>query len=408
MMTQPIWRMRNFRLMFAATSVTNLGDGVMAVAVPWLATLLTPDPVLIGLVAGARTLPWFLLSLPAGVITDRFDHRRLLVAADGLRIALTLALLTLAVSASPGTGPVLAMAALTFLLGSAEVLRDNTAQTFVPSVVDRSQLERANGTLWAGEQLAGQFIGPPLAGVLIGVSVALPFGVHAGLLATGVALIAAMALPRRVRQGSPQSLLGAMREGLGWLWRAVMLRRLAWLLGGFNFIGYGFEAVLVLYGQRVLGLGAVGYGVRLTVAACGALAATLIGPVILRRIRPTTAIVIGMGCFAAVCGVLALGPPLGVVGLALAVNGFSGMLWNIAQVSYRQRHIPAPLLGRVNSAFRFVGTGPAAFGAFAFGALIGWAEPGGAVQAVLLPYAVAAGIGAVLTVYAAFRLRLEA
>ena len=77
------------------------------------------------------------------------------------------------------------MAALTFLLGSAEVLRDNTAQTFMPSVVERSQLEQANGALWSAEQLAGQFIGPPLAGFLIGLSVALPFGLHAGLLAAG-------------------------------------------------------------------------------------------------------------------------------------------------------------------------------------------------------------------------------
>lgn len=378
----------------------------MAVAVPWLATLLTPDPVLIGLVAGARTLPWLLLSLPVGVITDRFDHRRLLVAADGLRILLALALLTLALTAEPGTGPVLAMAVLTFLLGSAEVLRDNTAQTFVPAVVDQSQLERANGALWAGEQLAGQFIGPPLAGVLIAVSVALPFGVHAGLLATGIALIVAMALPHSARNASPLPMMAALREGLGWLWRAVMLRRLGWLLGGFNFIGYGFDAVLVLYAQRVLGLGPVGFGGLLTVTACGALLATLIGPALLRRISPTTAIVVGMGCFSAVCGVLAIGPSLGIVAFALAVNGFFGMIWNIAQVSYRQRHIPAPLLGRVNSAFRFVGTGPSAFGAFAFGAMISWAEAGGNTQAVLLPYAVAAAVGTALTIFAAFRLRL--
>ena len=403
----PIWHLRNFRLLFASTTVTNLGDGVMAVAVPWLATRLTSDPALIGLVAGARTLPWFLLSLPAGVVTDRFDHRRLLVAADTARVVLTLALLTLALTAAPGTGPVLAMAVLTFLLGSAEVLRDNTAQTFVPTVVARGQLEGANSSLWAGEQLAGHFIGPPLAGLLIGVSVALPFGVHAGLLATGVVLIVAMALPRRAAQANPLPLLASLREGLGWLWRAVMLRRLAWLLGGFNFIGYGFEAVLVLYGQRVLGLGAMGYGALLTATACGALTAALIGPAILRRVSPTRAIVFGMGCFSAVCGVLALGPPIWVVAAALVVNGFTGMLWNIAQVSYRQRHIPAPLLGRVNSAFRFVGTGPAAFGAFSFGVLISWAEPAGTVQAVLLPYAVAAGIGAVLTVYAMAGLRLQ-
>ena len=399
--------MRNFRLMCASTTATNLGDGVMAVAVPWLATLLTHDPVLIGLVAGARTLPWFLFALPAGVITDRFDHRRILYAADGIRIVLTLGLLMLALTATPGTAPVLAMAALTFVLGSAEVLRDNTAQTFVPSVVETSQLEAANGTLWACELMAGEFLGPPLAGFLIGVSVALPFGLHAGLLAAGVALIVAMALPRRVPQANPAPLMVSLREGLGWLWRDKRLLRLALLLGGFNFIGYGFEAVLVLYGQRVLGLDAFGYGAFLTLAACGSLAGTLVGPAILRRVRPATAILCGMACFSATAAVLALRAPIGVVGVAMVVNGFAGMLWNIAQVSYRQRHIPAPLLGRVNAAFRFVGTGPSAFGAFAFGALIAWAAPAGPVQAVLLPYAVTAGIGMLLTVYAAFRLKLD-
>jgi MFS family permease len=406
MASSSLWRNNNFRLMCASATATNLGDGVMAVAVPWLATLLTHDPMLIGLVAGARSLPWFLFALPAGVITDRFDHRRILVSADTARIAISLALLVLALTAAPGTAPVLGMAALTFLLGCAEVLRDNTAQTFVPVVVEKTQLERANGTLWACEQLAGQFLGPPLAGLLIGVSVAVPFGLHAGLLATGVAMIAAMALPRRAPNPNPQRMMASLREGLGWLWRHVMLRRLALLLGGFNFLGYGFFAVLVLYGQRVLGLDAVGYGLLLTLAACGALGATLIGPFILRHIRPGTAILFGMTCFSLTAGVLALQAPLWLVGLAMTVDGFSGMLWNIAQVSYRQRHIPAPLLGRVNSSFRFIGTGPAAFGAFTFGALIAWAEPAGPVQAVLLPYAVAAAIGAALTLYAAFRLRL--
>jgi MFS family permease len=401
-----LWQMRNFRLLCASTTVTNLGDGVLAVAVPWLATLLTHDPLLIGLVAGARSLPWLLFSLPAGVITDRFDHRRILCAADALRIALSLALLSLALTATPGPAPVLGMAALTFLLGCAEVLRDNTAQTFVPSVVEKPQLEQANGTLWACEQLAGQFVGPPLAGFLIGLSVALPFGLHAGLLAAGIALIVAMSLPRRAPTPNPLPLMASLREGLRWLWRDVMLRRLGLLLGGFNFIGYGFQAVFVLYAQRVLGLDAVGYGILLTLAACGSFAATLIGPAILRRVSPTRAIVIGMASFTAFAMVLALHAPLWLVAIAMIVDGFTGMLWNIAQVSYRQRHIPAPLLGRVNSAFRFIGTGPAAFGAFAFGALIAWAEPAGQVQAVLLPYAVAAVIGAALTVYGALRLRL--
>lgn len=407
-MTQSaLWKNRNFRLMFASSAVTNLGDGLITVAVAWLATLLTDDPFLIGLVATARHLPWFLFALPAGVITDRIDHRRLIMGADCLRFVLSLALLTLALTAHPGTASVLGMAALSFILGSAEVLRDNTAQTFTPSVVEKSQLEQANGAMWSAEQLAGQFIGPPLAGLLIGISVALPFGIQAAMLAAAVAFIASMTLPRRVQTAPHLPMRAALKEGMLWLWHDIPLRRLAFILGGFNFIGYGFAAVLVLYSQRVLGLDAFGFGIFLTLAAMGGLAATLIGPRILRHMRPRSAILLGMAGFTAAALVLALNAPLWLIAIAMVLDGFFGMLWNIAQVSYRQRHIPAPLLGRVNSAFRFIGTGPAAFGAFSFGALISWAEPWGTVEAVLLPYAVAAAIGGTLTIYAAARLHLR-
>ena len=65
-MTQtPLWQNRNFRLMFAASAATNLGDGLITVAIAWLATLLTHDPFLIGLVATARNLPWFPFTLLA-------------------------------------------------------------------------------------------------------------------------------------------------------------------------------------------------------------------------------------------------------------------------------------------------------------------------------------------------------
>ena len=406
MPTNTLWKNRNFRLLFVSASCTNLGDGVIAVAVPWLATLLTHDPFLIGLVAGARSLPWFLFALPAGVLTDRFDHRRILISADCLRVVLSVALVMLAVFATSGTASVLVMAALSFVLGSAEVLRDNTAQTFLPAVVRMSQLEQANGALWSTEQLAGQFIGPPLAGFLIGLSVAAPFGVQAALLVGAIVLIASIRLPRPVQATQHVPMWAALKEGIVWLWRDTMLRRLAFILGGFNFLGYGYMAVFVLYGQRVLGLEAFGYGVLLTLAACGGLAATLTGPALLKRISPTMAIVSGMMVFSLTAAVLAMRAPIWLAGLMMMVDGFAGMLWNIAQVSYRQRHIPAPLLGRVNSAFRFIGTGPAAFGAIAFGALIAWGEPMGAVQAVLLPYWVAAVVGAMLAIYAAFRLRI--
>jgi len=407
-MNARLWVNHNFRLLFTSALATNLGDGLIAVAVPWLATLLTSDPLLIGLVAAARHLPWALFALPVGVLTDRHDHRRLILAADALRLVLALALCTLALTASPGTAPVLGLGALAFLLGAAEVLRDNTAQTFLPEVVAKAQLERANGALWATERLAGQLAGPPLAGFLIGLSVALPFAGQALLLAAALALVGAMRLPRRIGNGTHKPALAAMREGLGWLWRNPILRRLALVSGAFNFVGYGFFAIFVLYAQEVLGLDVVGYGTFLTLVACGGLAGSVFGPWVATRIGPTASLLIGIGMFSASSAALAMQAPLAVVAAFMLADAFCGMLWDITVVSYRQRHIPAPLLGRVNSAYRFIGTGPAALGAFAFGALVSLAEtPGDRIGALLLPYAVASAVTGLLAVYAAFRLRLE-
>lgn len=404
MTSQSLWANRNFRLLLASATATNLGDGLIAVAVPWLATRLTDDAALIGLVAAARHFPWVLFSLPAGVLTDRFEHRRLILMADSLRLALSLALLALALAAEPGLAPVLMLIGLSFLLGSAEVVRDNTAQTFLPAVVEKSQLERANGAIWSTEQLIGQMAGPPLAGFLIGLSMAIPFGLQTGLLLAALGLVGAMRLPPRQRTSPHLPPIAALKEGALWLWRDTPLFRLAILLGGFNFLGFGTWAILVLYAQRVLGLGAAGFGAILTATAIGALAATLVGPRILDRLSPTRAILIGMASFSISSAVLALGAPLWVVAAALTIDGFLSMVWNLAQVSYRQRHIPEALLGRVNSAFRFLGTGPAAFGAFAFGWLVSLGE---GPEAVLVPFGVAAVGGALLTLYALFRLRLK-
>lgn len=403
-----LWVNRNFRLLFSSALATNLGDGLIAVAVPWLATLLTDDPMLVGLVAAARHLPWALFALPAGVLTDRHDHRRLILGADAARLVLSVALLVLALTSSPGTAPVLGLAALAFLLGSAEVLRDNTAQTFLPDVVEKPQLERANGALWATERLAGQLAGPPLAGFLIGLSVALPFGVQTLLLLAALGLIGVMRLPGRAEKPQPKPALAAIREGLAWLWGDVVLRRLALVSGAFNFVGYGFFAVFVLYAQRVLELDVVGYGIFLTLVACGGLAGSILGPAVLARTGPTVGLLLGIVMFSLSSAALALQAPLWLIGLAMLADGFCGMLWDITVVSYRQRHIPPPLLGRVNSAYRFIGTGPAALGAFAFGALVAWAErPDDRISGLLLAYAVAAAVTAILTVYAALRLRLD-
>ena len=80
----------SYRKLFAATTISNLGDGMAVIAYPWLALAITRNPLLIALVLVAQRLPWSVFTLPAGVITDRVDRRRAMVTMDMLRFALTL------------------------------------------------------------------------------------------------------------------------------------------------------------------------------------------------------------------------------------------------------------------------------------------------------------------------------
>ena len=405
MTVQGLLTNRNFRLLFTASAFTNLGDGCLSIALPWFASALSPDPFLIGLVASARQLPWLMLSLPAGVITDRFNRQRLILICDGLRLCLAIALLFLVMSGVQGTAAACGLAGLPFALGSAEVLRDNTAQTILPQVVGRQRLEQANGLIWATEHLGGQFVGPPLAGLLIGVSLALPFGFQAAMLAAAIGLVGAMALP--VEERPPHKpFMPALREGMAWLWRHDTLRRLALVLGLFNFLSNMTWAIMVLYAQRVLGLDAVGYGLLLSALAVGGLVGSLTGPMLIARTGPNAALFIGIVGFGVSSLTLALVSNPAIAGTSMAVEAFSGMVWNLATVSYRQRHIPHELLGRVNAAYRFFGTGTNPLGALTGGALVAAAAPWGD-NALHLPFALAF-VGAVgMLLYSARYLRLR-
>ena len=113
-------------------------------------------------------------------------------------IALILALPGLPAGPDTGAAPILALAALAFLLGTAEVLRDNAAQTLMPQIVAPGELERANGRMWSAEQVMNQFAGPPLAGALIALGIAVPFGLDALSFLLAAILVARMALPAAV------------------------------------------------------------------------------------------------------------------------------------------------------------------------------------------------------------------
>ncbi|MGI3184787.1 MFS transporter [Nioella aestuarii] len=406
-------RNRNFRWLLSGAATANLGDGVAAMALPWLATLISRDPVHIALVSFSTYLPWLLLALPVGVLTDRADRQKLMVRADLSRLVLSfgLVLLVLAVPSLPtqndSLGLILMLSVLAFALGAAEVVRDNTAQTCLPMLVDEQDLEAANGQIWSIEQIMGRFIGPPVAGVLIALALPVPFSFNALAFGLAAFCVWSIVFPNRVPPKRHGSFVADMAGGIRWIIAHRIILQLAVMLGLLNALHMATNTILVLYAQEILGLGAFGFGMLLTAGALGGVVGGLACPSLAARLGPRNSLLLALATMPLTyLAMMATTLPL-VAAMALFLSMLAGLLWNVVTVSYRQRMIPGDILGRVNSIYRFFGWGMMPLGALAGGVLVAILEPTiGREMALRMPFLMAAvGIGG-LGLYALLFLKL--
>ena len=402
---------RNFRLLMSGAGLANLSDGIGALAFPWMATLITTDPRALAVVAFATRLPWFLWSLPVGVWTDRADRQKMMVRADLARMALAMAVIALIVAGPRDGGHVGWMigglAALAFLMGTAEVFRDNAAQTALPSVVPKERLEEANGQIWSMEQVMGQFVGPPLAGFLIAMAIPAPFLFEAIGFALAAFAVWAIAFPARSALAPRTGFWTEMRAGWTWIRDHQVILQLALILGGLNAAHMAWFTVMVLFSQEVLGLGPVGYGMLLTAGAAGGVVGGLLCPWVAARLGSSRSLWVALACMPLPVLGLYFTSTVWVAVVLLFLETFVAVLWNVVTVSYRQRVIPDALLGRVNSIYRFFGWGMMPLGALAGGWIMAFAEPGmGREDALRLVFLLCAGLFAALFLYGVARLRL--
>jgi MFS family permease len=358
-----------FRKLWTANAISNLGDGVTFVAGPLLAASLTRDPLLVAGLAFAQRLPWLLFSLVSGALVDRLDRRRLMATVDVAR-CLLLGLLGVAVLLDAATIPLLY--AVFFAVGVAETLFDNASVSILPSVVARERLPKANGRLLGARVVAEDLAGPPLGGVLFAAAAAVPFLLDAGTFAAAAALVAAMRGRFRVErpeEAPPTTLRSEIAEGVRWLWRNRLLRILALAIGLMNVTLMATASILVLYAKERLGLGPAGYGLLFSSMAVGGIAASLVVERIVGWLGPATTMRVGLVIEASTHLVLALARSPLVVGAILALFGFHAITWNVTSISLRQELVPERLLGRVNSAYAVFSSGGTALGAVVGGLL---------------------------------------
>jgi MFS family permease len=310
-----------FRQLWAASAVSNLGDGVALVAAPLLAAALTGDPALVAGLALAQRLPWLLFPLLSGALADRIDRRRAMVAVAACRAGL-IGALGVAVLLDLASLPLLYAAF--FLLSTGETLFDTAAATVLPAVVRREALPEANARLSGTLAVTNQFLGPPLGGVLFAVAAALPFLAGAGGLAVAAALIAALRgtfAAARADDAPPPDLRAEIAAGIGWLWRHRLLRTLALTLAVLNVMLVAQVSIMVLFARERLGLGPAGYGTLLTAYGLGGLLGSVIAGRVVGRLGTSRVLRLAVIIEAAVPAAIALSGHALLVGAALALFG---------------------------------------------------------------------------------------
>jgi MFS family permease len=378
--TASLWKHRDFLRLWGGQTVSELGSAVTVLALPLTAVVvLRASTFEVGLLTAATYAAFLLIALPAGAVVDRVAaKRRLMLGCDAARM---LIIGSIPVAAAFGVLTLGQLYAVALLSGVFTVFFDVAYQSYLPVLVARDQLMDGNGKLGATQSIA-QVAGPGVGGALVGLfgaaramtADALSYAVSVGSLL----FIRTPEPPRPAREsaGSAGSAMTRLRkdigEGLTFVTRHPVLRKVVACTGSSNLFSGMQTAVEMIFLVRVLHVRPAFIGLLVAVGGLGGVAGGVFSGRIAGRIGSARVIwfailVVGLP------GVLIplAEPGWRVVLFAAGMFGFwfSAVLYNVAQVSYRQVICPPELLGRMNAAVRWIVWGTLPVGGLLGGAL---------------------------------------
>jgi MFS family permease len=373
---ESLWRDRNFLTMWTGQAFGQVGAQISELAIPVLAVLLLgAGEIEVGVLNAANVAAFLLVGLPAGAWIDRMRKRHVMIAADLVRAA---ALACVPLLWALGVLRMWHLILVAAVVGVASVFFDVSYQSLVPSLVRPVQIAEANGKLQSTHELAN-IAGPGIGGWLIGLITA-----PTAMLATaGSYLLSVVALiftrDHEVRR-SPHDhgpILREITEGMRFVFTEKLLRRIVVTTSTSNFFGTMSMTLLPLFLLRDLGFTPQAMGVMLSLGSIGGLLGAVATPHIVRRVGEARAIPVSMIGFSIVALLLPLAASVPGVAFPLLVaqsfvGTFTVLLYNVTQVTFRQRITPVRLLGRMNASVRFAAWGVMPIAALLAGALGTW------------------------------------
>ena len=364
-------RNRDFRRLWVGDSLSQFGIMTTTLAIPLLAVrTLHATPFEVGLLTTFEYLAFLVIGLPAGAWVDRVRRRGLMIAAD-LGRAVVLGSVPLA--AVLGVLSLAQVYAVVLVVGCLTVFFDVSYQSYLPFLVGREHLAEGNAKL-QGTQSVAQVAGPSLGGLLVQVLSA-PYAILANVgtflwSASWVGTIEAR--EPRPERAPGSSLLGEVREGIAFIVRHPVLRQVAGATGTANLWSAAAQGMLIVLLARTLGLSAGVIGLLMAAGAAGGLLGAFTARPLARLIGEGPVTWLSLAVTSPLTLVLPFLHRDWTLGLfVVAQIGFSAgsVIYNVTQVTFRQRLCPEHLLGRMNASMRFLVWGTMPLGGLLGGAL---------------------------------------
>ena len=383
----PLRRNRDFMLLQIGQLLSSAGTSSTSIAFPLLVLAVTHSPAKAGIVAFARSLPSVLFALPAGLAADRWSRRRLMIAADGVRV---LAIGSLAATILLDRVAFWEVVAVAFLEGSGTAVFFGAQPGALRAVVPAHQLPAAAATE-TGRGAVVRLAGPPLGGALFGLARALPFLVDAVSYAFSTLSLLAMRTPfQEEREPQLASLGSRLAEGFRFVWSQPFLRTCALLFGLANFIGPGVLFAVVVIGKQQ-GLSGGEVGALIAVFGAFLLLGSLVSPLV-RRLLPVRAVLLLELWTWVGCAVFLVWPNVYVLTAGLLPTALAIPSTDSVVHGYRIAMTPDRLLGRAESVRSMISLLITPFGPLMAGVLLSTVSARAAI-------ALFAAVGLVLAVW---------
>lgn len=350
----PLWRNRDYMLLWGGQVVSALGSGISGLVTPLLILFLTESPAAAGIAGAVGSLPYLIFSLPVGALIDRWDRKKVMILCD---VGQAILFASVAIAIYYDAITIWHLYINAFVGGTLFVFFNIAEVAALPRVVPRKQLPQASAQNEAGF-IAAYLAGPPVGGFLYqNVSRLFPFALDA--VSYGASAISLLFIKTRFQEDrvvEERHLVREIREGLSWLWHHPLIRYMAVLTGGLNFVNAGTGLILIV-AAKGLGATETEIGWMFSIGAAGGIVGSVLGGQIQKRFT-FGQVIIATGWVGVVAFPLyAFAPNFLVLGVIAAILFSIGPIYNVVQFSYRLALIPDKLQGRVNSTFRLLAFG---------------------------------------------------